>query len=196
MVMINRGDYWQCGFVIPKDGFERVRARGLDAFHSDVATLAPALADRVHEIENFDSVKLLSVAVDRLECWQRDGLLCIGDAAHAMSPIGGVGINLAIQDAVAAANILIPAFRRGPPCLEDLKAVQRRREYPTRATQALQVFLQNRVIRNVLGSTGMARAPWPVRLLGRFPLLRRIPARIIGLGFRREMPEELNVSNH
>ena len=196
LVLIARGDYWQCGFVIPKGGFERVRARGLDAFHSDVANLAPALADRVCEIENFDSVKLLSVAVDRLECWHRDGLLCIGDAAHAMSPIGGVGINLAIQDAVAAANILIPAFRRGRASLKDLKAVQRRREYPTRATQSLQVLLQNRVIRNVLGSTGMARAPWPFRLLGQFPLLRRIPARIIGLGFRREMPEELNVSNH
>ncbi len=196
LVLIARGDYWQCGFVIPKGGFERVRACGLDAFHSDIATLAPALADRVHEIENFDSVKLLSVAVDRLECWQRDGLLCIGDAAHAMSPIGGVGINLAIQDAVAAANILIPAFRRGPPRLEDLKAVQRRREYPTRATQALQVFLQNHVIRNVVGSEKRAPPPWPVRLLGRIPVLRRIPARVIGLGFRPEMPDALKASNH
>ena len=128
--------------------------------------------------------------------WYKDGLLCIGDAAHAMSPIGGVGINLAIQDAVATANLLVPRFREGSVRLEDLKAVQKRRESPTRKTQELQVFVQNRVIRNVLGSAGMARAPWPVRLLERFPLLRRIPARIIGLGFRREMPEEPSPRNH
>ena len=191
LVLIARGDYWQCGFVIPKGGFDRIRARGLDAFRADIADLAPTLVSRVHEIENFDSVKLLSVSVDRLERWQRDGLLCIGDAAHAMSPIGGVGINLAVQDAVAAANILIPAFRGGRPSVDDLKAVQRRREYPTRATQALQVFLQNRIIKNVLESDERARPPLLLRLVGRFPLLRRIPARIIGLGFRPEQPNEI-----
>ncbi|HEY2444727.1 MAG TPA: FAD-dependent oxidoreductase [Rhizomicrobium sp.] len=189
LVLIGRKDYWQCGFVIPKNGFDGVRARGLDAFRSDIAGLAPALAERVQEIADFDDVKLLSVAVDRLDFWQRDGLLCIDDAAHAMSPIGGVGINLAIQDAVAAANILIPAFRRGQPGLADLKAVQRRREFPTRATQALQVFLQNRVVRNVLGSEKATGLPLPVRLLQHFPVLRRIPARIVGLGFRPEMPK-------
>ncbi|MGH6889976.1 MAG: FAD-dependent oxidoreductase [Rhizomicrobium sp.] len=188
LVMIARKDYWQCGFVIPKGDFERVRTQGIDRFRANIATLAPAVADRMQEIESFDAVKLLSVAVDRLVRWQRDGFLCIGDAAHAMSPIGGVGINLAIQDAVAAANILIPAFRRGRPTLDDLNNVQRRREFPTRATQALQVFLQNRVISAALANQSRSSVPLPLRLVQRIPLLRRIPARLIGLGFRTELP--------
>ena len=191
LVMIARKDYWQCGFVIPKGDFDRIRGRGIDVFRADVARLAPALGPRVQEIDSFDTVKLLSVAVDRLERWARDGLLCIGDAAHAMSPIGGVGINLAIQDAVAAANVLIPAFRAGTPRLRHLNAVQRRREFPTRATQALQVFLQNRVIRPALAreSSNGGRLPLPLELVQRLPVLRRIPARIIGMGFRPELPD-------
>lgn len=191
LVMIARKDYWQCGFVIPKGDFDRIRERGLDAFRVDVERLAPSLGDRVREIDSFDKVKLLSVAVDRLERWDRDGLLCIGDAAHAMSPIGGVGINLAVQDAVAAANVLIPAFRDGVPSLRDLDAVQRRREFPTRATQVLQVFLQNRVIRPALASENShrGRLPWQLELVQRLPVLRRIPARIIGMAFRPERPD-------
>lgn len=189
LIMIAREDYWQCGFVIVKGGFDKFRERGLDRFRTDVATLEPALEDRMHEITSFDDVKLLSVAVDRLVDWSRAGFLCIGDAAHAMSPIGGVGINLAIQDAVAAANVLIPAFRRGTPNSRDLKAVQRRRQFPTRATQALQLFLQNRIISPALASRNSGRFPAALKLLQLWPRLRRIPARIIGIGFQPERPE-------
>jgi 2-polyprenyl-6-methoxyphenol hydroxylase-like FAD-dependent oxidoreductase len=188
LVMIARKGYWQCGFVIPKGGYDRIQARGIDRFRAEIAELTAAVTDRVQEIESFDDVKLLSVAVDRLTRWQRDGFLCIGDAAHAMSPIGGVGINLAIQDAVAAANILIPAFRRGVPTPDDLKMVQRRREFPTRATQALQLFVQNRVISAALANESPAKVPLPLRLVQCMPVLRRIPARLVGLGFRPELP--------
>jgi 2-polyprenyl-6-methoxyphenol hydroxylase-like FAD-dependent oxidoreductase len=189
LVMIARKDCWQCGFVIPKGDFDRIRAHGLAAFRDGIAALAPAVADRVYEIGSFDEVKLLSVAVNRLRRWERSGYLAIGDAAHAMSPIGGVGINLAIQDAVAAANILVPAFRRGAPDLAVLRAVELRRKFPTRATQALQLFVQNRVIRRALAQEGPVRVPWLLRLVQRFPILRRVPARLIGLGFRPEMPK-------
>ena len=185
-VMLNRDDYWQCAFVIPKGGFDEIRARGLPALRKEIAGLAPHLRDRVDELKDWSDVKLLSVSVDRLRAWHRPGLLCIGDAAHAMSPIGGVGINLAIQDAVAAANILIPRLLRGSVSQRDLEAVQRRREFPTRATQRLQVVLQNRVIGRVLASTAKMSPPFAVRLLGWMPLLRRLPARLIGLGFRPE----------
>jgi 2-polyprenyl-6-methoxyphenol hydroxylase-like FAD-dependent oxidoreductase len=185
-VMLNREDYWQCAFVIPKGGFDEIRARGLPALRQEVAGLAPYLRDRVDELRDWSDVKLLSVAVDRLRAWHRPGLLCIGDAAHAMSPIGGVGINLAVQDAVAAANILTPRLIEGPVAERDLEAVQRRREFPTRATQRLQTVLQNRVIGRVLASTAKMSPPFPVRLLGWMPLLRRVPARLIGLGFRPE----------
>jgi len=185
-VMLNRDDYWQCAFVIPKGGFDEIRARGLPALRQEIAGLAPHLRDRVDELKDWSDVKLLSVSVDRLRAWHRPGLLCIGDAAHAMSPIGGVGINLAIQDAVAAANILIPRLLRGSVSQRDLEAVQRRREFPTRATQRLQVVLQNRVIGRVLASTAKMSPPFAVRLLGWMPLLRRLPARLIGLGFRPE----------
>ena len=186
LVMLNREDYWQCAFVIPKGGFDEIRARGLPALRQEIAGLAPYLRDRVDELKDWSDVKLLSVSVDRLRAWHRPGLLCIGDAAHAMSPIGGVGINLAIQDAVAAANILTPRLLQGSVSQRDLEAVQRRREFPTRATQRLQVVLQNRVIGRVLASTAKMSPPFLVRLLGWMPFLRRLPARLIGLGFRPE----------
>jgi 2-polyprenyl-6-methoxyphenol hydroxylase-like FAD-dependent oxidoreductase len=185
-VMLNREDYWQCAFVIAKGGFEEVRRRGLPAFREEIARLAPYLRDRTAELHDWDDVKLLSVAVDRLRVWHRPGLLCIGDAAHAMSPIGGVGINLAIQDAVAAANLLAEPLLQGAVAEDDLRAVQRRREFPTRATQGLQVFVQNRVISRVLANRRGIRAPLLLRLASRWPYLRRFPARIVGLGFRPE----------
>jgi 2-polyprenyl-6-methoxyphenol hydroxylase-like FAD-dependent oxidoreductase len=189
-VMIDRGDYWQCAFVIPKGGFADVKARGLDAFRAEVARLAPFLRDRVGEIADWDRVKLLTVAVNRVREWYRPGLLCIGDAAHAMSPIGGIGINLAVQDAVAAGNILAQPLRRGPTAIDELRAVQRRRELPTRITQRAQVIIQNRIIGRVL--TTQAKAfplPLPLRLLRAWPFLRRIPARLVGLGVQ---PEHVN----
>ena len=185
-VMLDRNDYWQCAFVIPKGGYDEVKSHGLDAFRAEIASIVTFLHDRVRELESWDDVKLLTVAVNRLDTWFRPGLLCIGDAAHAMSPIGGVGINLAIQDAVAAANVLVPRMRQGRATLDDLRAVQRRREWPTKMTQRAQVMIQDKVISNVLGRATMPRPPWQLRLLGWFPILRRLPARIIGLGFRPE----------
>ncbi len=190
MILIDRGEYWQCGFLIRKGDFEKIKQRGLDAFRQDIATVAPFLRDRAAEIKDWEAVKLLTVAIDRLRHWSKDGLLCIGDAAHAMSPIGGVGINLAIQDAVAAANILIPAFRDGAPDMETLEAVQQRREPPTRKTQRLQIAIQNRVINQVLGRPGRARLPWALRVARHFPILTRIPARIVGIGFLPEHIEQ------
>jgi len=185
-VMLNRNDYWQCAYVIPKGGYDEIRARGLASFREDIARLAPYLRDRTAELADWSDVKLLSVSVDRLRQWYRPGLLCIGDAAHAMSPVGGVGINLAIQDAVAAANILAPRLQQGPVSEHDLRAVQQRREFPTRATQAMQVAVQKRVIGRVLESTGKLSAPLPVRLLRLMPFLTRLPARLIGIGVRPE----------
>jgi len=186
LVTLDRGDYWQCAFVIAKDGYDAVRSAGLEAFRAELVHLAPHFSGRVQEIASWDDVKLLTVALNRLERWYQPGLLLIGDAAHAMSPIGGVGINLAIQDAVAAANILVPPLRRGTVTMENLHAVQRRRELPTKLTQGVQQFIQNRVISNVLKATQAPRPPWPVRMLGRFPFLQRFPARAVGLGFRPE----------
>jgi 2-polyprenyl-6-methoxyphenol hydroxylase-like FAD-dependent oxidoreductase len=186
-VMIDRGDYWQCAFVIPKGGFDEVKRRGLDAFRADVARVAPFLRDRVSEIADWDHVKLLTVAVNRVREWCRPGLLCIGDAAHAMSPIGGIGINLAIQDAVAAGNILGERLQRGPVGVDQLRAVQRRRERPTRITQRAQVIIQNRIIGRVLTTqAGSFSLPLPLRLLRAWPFLRRIPARLIGMGVQPE----------
>jgi 2-polyprenyl-6-methoxyphenol hydroxylase-like FAD-dependent oxidoreductase len=185
-VMFDRGDYWQCAYVIAKGGIEEVRRNGLPALRESISAIAPFLADRVEELANWDAIKLLTVAVDRLRTWHRPGLLCIGDAAHAMSPIGGVGINLAIQDAVAAANILAPRFLAGAVDDEALARVERRRLLPTRLTQRLQTFVQDRVIRRVLSSTRAIGVAWPVRLLQAWPFLRRIPARVLGLGFRPE----------
>ena len=185
LVMLNRGDYWQCAFVIRKGGFDEIRSRGLPAFRDEIAHLAPHLRDRTGELADWPDIKLLTVAVDRLRVWHRPGLLCIGDAAHAMSPVGGVGINLAIQDAVATANILTAPLQRGSIADDDLRAVQRRREFPTRATQRLQVLIQNRVIGRVLESDNLS-PPLVLRLLQRLPYLTRLPARLIGIGFRPE----------
>jgi 2-polyprenyl-6-methoxyphenol hydroxylase-like FAD-dependent oxidoreductase len=185
-VMLDRGEYWQCGYVIAKGGIEALRQKGLDAFRTDIAEIAPFLRDRVGELKTWDDIKLLTVAVDRLRQWYRPGLLCIGDAAHAMSPIGGVGINLAIQDAVAAANILTGPLETGTVTPTELRKVQRRREFPTHVTQSLQVLIQNRVINRVLTSQRQFSLPWPLRLLRRFPILRRIPAWLIGIGIRPE----------
>ena len=186
LVMINRGDYWQCAYVIPKGSVESVRARGLPLFRDGLAAFAPMLADRVGELRSWDDLKLLTVSVDRLPNWWRPGLLCIGDAAHAMSPVGGVGINLAIQDAVATANRLAAPLRARRLADSDLAAVQARRRWPTKATQAVQRFMQNIVIAPALGRSGPPRAPLAVRLMARWPWLRRLPARLIGMGFRPE----------
>jgi 2-polyprenyl-6-methoxyphenol hydroxylase-like FAD-dependent oxidoreductase len=185
-VMLDRGDYWQCAFVIPKGGFNELRRRGLPAFRAAIVELNPALADRVRELSSWDDVKLLTVRVDRLRRWYKPGVLCIGDAAHAMSPVGGVGINLAVQDAVAAANILAAPLRQGPVPVGLLAKVQRRREWPTRMMQAVQIFIQTRIIKPVLALQTKPRAPLVVKLLNRFPYLRRFPARLIGMGFRPE----------
>jgi 2-polyprenyl-6-methoxyphenol hydroxylase-like FAD-dependent oxidoreductase len=185
-VMIYRGDYWQCGYVIPKGSIDALRGRSIESFRADVVEIAPFMRDRVEELRDWDDVKLLTVRVDRLRTWYRPGLLCIGDAAHAMSPIGGVGINLAIQDAVAAANLLAGPLRDGTLRTEDLARVQKRREFPTWATQRLQVVIQDRVIGRVIGGGAKLTLPWPLKLLRRFPSLRRIPARLIGMGFRPE----------
>ncbi len=186
MVTLNRDTYWQCGMVIPKGTFGEFQARGIEALRADITATAPELRDRVGELTSWDALSLLSVRVDRLRTWYRPGLLCIGDAAHAMSPIGGVGINLAIQDAVAAANALAAPLLRGVIGEDVLARVQRRRMLPTRMTQAMQVFIQNRVIRSVLGRTSTPKLPLPVRLLQRFPYLQRIPARLLGVGIRPE----------
>ena len=186
LVLIDREDYWQIAYAIPKGTADDLRQRGLPAFQEELARLAPFLLDRVSELSGWDDIKLLTVAVDRLTQWFRPGMLCIGDAAHAMSPIGGVGINLAIQDAVATANILGEKLRQGTVTEDALRAVQRRRTFPTRATQRLQLLVQNNVIKRVLGGTGRLSPPWPVRLMGRWSVLRRIPARVIGVGFRPE----------
>jgi 2-polyprenyl-6-methoxyphenol hydroxylase-like FAD-dependent oxidoreductase len=191
-IMINRGNEWQLGFVIPKGAAEQVRARGIPAFRATIMRLAPFLGDRVSELGDWNNVKLLTVRVDRLSQWYRSGLLCIGDAAHAMSPVGGIGINLAIQDAVAAANILAAPLREGRLTDEDLRRVQKRRAFPTRLTQSFQLAIQNRVIkptleRRPLGSdTKEPGLPPLLRLVRRFPAIRRLNARLVGLGFRPE----------
>lgn len=186
LVLINREAYWQCAFVIPKGEGEKIREKGLPAFREEIARLEPFLSDRVVELRDWKDVSLLTVAVNRLLQWHRPGLLCIGDAAHAMSPIGGVGINLAIQDAVATANLLGEVLLHGRPSERQLHAVQQRRTFPTRATQKMQVAVQNNVIRSVLSSSKPLTLPWPLRLLQGWPMLRRIPARLVGLGFRPE----------
>ena len=185
-VMIDRGDYWQCAYVIRKGAADEIKAQGLDAFRNAIVEVAPLMRDRVEELKTWDDVKLLTVKIDRLPQWHRPGLLCIGDAAHAMSPVGGVGINLAVQDAVAAANRLAAPLRAGTLSEDDLTAVQQRRMFPTRMTQRLQVFIQNNVLSRVLASRGTIAPPWPVRLVSSCPMLQRIPARLVGLGVRPE----------
>jgi len=181
-VLINRRDYWQCGYVIRKGAMEEVRRAGLPSFRATLGRLLPWAADRAAEIASWDQVKLLTVQIDRLRQWWRPGLLCIGDAAHAMSPVGGVGINIAIQDAVAAANRL----SNGDFSTKNLKALQRRREWPVRVTQRLQIFAQDRVIARVLGSRQAVRPPALLRFLTRYRLFRGIPGRLIGMGVRPE----------
>jgi 2-polyprenyl-6-methoxyphenol hydroxylase-like FAD-dependent oxidoreductase len=185
-VMLDREQYWQCAYVIPKGSADRVREKGLPAFRQEIVQLSPFLGERVEELRDWKDISLLTVSVDRLSQWSRPGLLCIGDAAHAMSPIGGVGINLAIQDAVAAANILAPIFMDGRPSEAELAEVQRRREFPTRATQRMQTIVQNLILARVLRSDQPILLPWPLKLFQRWPFLRRIPARLIGIGFRAE----------
>jgi 2-polyprenyl-6-methoxyphenol hydroxylase-like FAD-dependent oxidoreductase len=186
MVMLDRGDYWQCAYVIPKGGIERVKSEGLEVFRQRVVEMSPFLSDRVAELRTWDDVKLLSVTVDRLQKWWRPGLICIGDAAHAMSPIGGVGINMAVQDAVAAANRLAGPLSTGKVTDEDLQAIQERRTLPMRFTQWLQLTIQRRVISRVLASQERPKPPQVFKLFNTFPILRRIPARLIGVGIRPE----------
>jgi len=187
-VLIDRRDYWQAAFLIPKGSADEVKARGIGWLRDQIAALFPEL-ELSGGLESTDDLFLLSVALDRLESWHRPGLLAIGDAAHAMSPIGGIGINLAIQDSVAAANILAAALARGENVDSLLGRVQERREWPTRVIQRGQKLAQDNVIGAVLSGRPITRAPWPVRMLNRVPLLRRIPGRIIGLGLRRERVE-------
>ncbi|CAM3077710.1 6-methylpretetramide 4-monooxygenase [Methylobacterium mesophilicum] len=186
LITLDRGDTWQCAYLVPKGGDAALRARGLPAFRAAVAEMAPFLADRTESIADWDAVKLLTVTIDRLERWHRPGLLCIGDSAHAMSPVGGVGINLAIQDAVAAANILAASLRSGPVAEADLARVQARRMFPVRATQALQRIIQARVIATTLKADAPFRAPLALRILDRLPMLQILPARMIGMGVRPE----------
>jgi 2-polyprenyl-6-methoxyphenol hydroxylase-like FAD-dependent oxidoreductase len=186
VVLLDRGDYWQVGFLIRKGGFESIRAAGIEAFRRDLAATVPFLANRTDGIRNVDDLNLLVVRVDRLERWWLPGLLCIGDAAHAMSPIGGVGINLAIQDAVAAASLLADPLRRGPPSESELARVQRRRSPPARATQAIQVAIQKRVIDRVLAGDRPVRVGRAFKLIDRIPVLQRVPAYVIGVGVRPE----------
>jgi len=186
MVMINREEYWQCAFVIPKGSAEQIKARGIESFREEIARLVPALRDRVAELKDWNDVSLLTVKVDRLEKWYKPGLICIGDAAHAMSPIGGVGINLAVQDAVAAANILASPLAVGEPLTPFLQAVQERREFPTKVTQGAQILIQNRIISRVLATDKPLGVPSIMKLLQRWPVLQRIPAWAIGIGVRAE----------
>jgi 2-polyprenyl-6-methoxyphenol hydroxylase-like FAD-dependent oxidoreductase len=189
MVMLNRGDYWQCAYVIPKGGIEAVKREGLPAFRERVLALSPFLHDRMNEVRSFDDIKLLTVAIDRLRQWHRPGLLCIGDAAHAMSPVGGVGVNLAVQDAVAAANILAEPLRAGAVTRDDLAAVQRRREFPMKVIQRVQVIVQDKLLSPALSSNERPRPPFVMRLIQWLPVLRRLPARVLGLGVRPEHVE-------
>lgn len=185
MVLLNRGDYWQCAYVIMKGDLENIKAKGLEGFREDIIAISPFFSDRVTELKDWNDVKLLSVAIDHLEKWYADGLLCIGDAAHAMSPVGGVGINLAIQDAVAAANILYPCLLNKKPVTEDvLEKVQKRREYPARFIQRLQVNIQKGIVQR-RNSTNQ-KLPLLFKLLKWFPFLTRIPAKVVGMGIRPE----------
>jgi 2-polyprenyl-6-methoxyphenol hydroxylase-like FAD-dependent oxidoreductase len=198
MVMFDRGDYWQCAYVIPKGGIERVKSEGLEAFRGQVVEMSPFLSDRVDELKTCDDIKLLSVTVDRLKKWWRPGLICIGDAAHAMSPIGGVGINMAVQDAVAAANRLAEPLRAAKVTDEDLQAIEDRRTLPMRFTQRLQLTVQERIISRVLASRERPKPPSFFKLFNSFPFLRGIPARLVGIGIRPEhvqTPEAAPISD-
>jgi len=185
LAMLDRGDYWQCGFPILKGSAEEVQRRGIEDFRASIAQVAPFLRDRVTELRDWNDLKLLTIRVNRLLRWYRPGLVCIGDAAHAMSPVGGIGINLAIQDAVAAANILAGPLREGNVSTRDLAKIQRRRDFPTRVTQRLQEVLRKQVGRDV-GKSGTGRPSWPLRLLERTTLPCRTRTRFVGVGIRPE----------
>jgi 2-polyprenyl-6-methoxyphenol hydroxylase-like FAD-dependent oxidoreductase len=187
MVTFDRGDYWQCAYVIAKGQYDAVKARGLDAFRDDVISMAPILKSGISDVKTWDDVKLLTVAINRLKRWTRAGLLCIGDAAHAMSPVGGVGVNLAVQDAVATANLLAAKLAIGCPDENELDAVRRRREFPTRMTQAMQVVAQNKIISVALDSANRdLRVPLAVQLINALPWLQGVTARFVALGVRPE----------
>ncbi len=186
LVLLPRGDYWQCGHVIPKGGDAALRAGGIGALRDRLRALRPELGDATGALTGWEQVPLLTVRVNRLNDWCRDGLLCIGDAAHAMSPVAGVGINLAIQDAVAAANLLTAPLRAGRPGLPELRRVQERRLWPASVTQRLQLAIQNRIIAEALDAETPPDPPLPLRLFDAVPLLRRLPARLIGMGIRPE----------
>ncbi len=186
IVMLDRGDYWQCAYVIPKGAADRVRAQGIDKVRETLAGMMPGFERRLSELTSMDDLKLLTVAVERLETWWKPGVLCIGDAAHTRSPSGGVGVNIAIQDAVAASNILAAPLREKRLKDSDLAAVQGRRMFPARATQAMQVAVQNNIIAPALAGTGEVKVPFPVTLMQWFPILRRLPARLVGTGVRPE----------
>jgi 2-polyprenyl-6-methoxyphenol hydroxylase-like FAD-dependent oxidoreductase len=186
LVLLDRDEYWQCGFVIPKGGFDEIKARGLPQFHKDIVSFAGFLRDRVAELDDWSKIKLLTVQINRLQDWCRAGLLCIGDSAHAMSPAGGVGINLAIQDAVATANLLAAKLRSGPVSVDDLRKVQARREWPTRLIQGMQIFIHSRVVTGRTSDDNETSLPFVLRLLKWFPILRQLPARFIGMGPRPE----------
>ncbi len=185
IVTLDRDDYWQCAYVIAKGKIDDIKARGLDAFRSSVSALAPVLRERMSDVKSWDDIKLLTVRIDRLTRWALPGLLCIGDAAHAMSPVGGVGVNLAVQDAVAAANLLFDKFDKGVPSLESLERIQQRRLFPARMTQAMQTLIQDRIINRAL-SGGDMKPPFVVGLINAMPWLQGLTARLLGIGVRPE----------
>jgi 2-polyprenyl-6-methoxyphenol hydroxylase-like FAD-dependent oxidoreductase len=187
VILLDRGDYWQCAYLIAKGSFEQLKAQGLGELQREIAATVPPLADRVAELDDWSKIAMLDVRVDRLDRWSRPGLLCIGDAAHAMSPIGGIGINLAIQDAVATANILTATLRAGKtPSDAEVHRIQERRMFPTKVTQAFQTFVQDRAIDPLMHGVPVESPPLAARLIDEFPLLRRLPARLIGIGVRPE----------
>jgi 2-polyprenyl-6-methoxyphenol hydroxylase-like FAD-dependent oxidoreductase len=193
VILLDRGDYWQCAYLIAKGSFAQLKAEGIGALQKGIAETVPVLSDRVGELDDWSKVAMLDVRVDRLECWHRPGLLCIGDAAHAMSPIGGIGINLAIQDAVATANILAASLAAGTtPTQSDLQRIQDRRMFPTKVTQAFQTFVQDRAINPLMRGTPVNAPPLLARLFDELPPLRRLPARLIGIGVR---PEHVRTPN-
>jgi 2-polyprenyl-6-methoxyphenol hydroxylase-like FAD-dependent oxidoreductase len=197
LFLTDRGDYWQCGVPAPKAAIAEMQAKGIEEFRAAIVELAPFLQDRVGELRDWNDLKLLTVRVDRLRQWHRPGLVCIGDAAHAMSPVGGVGINLAIQDAVAAANILAGPLREGALSTNDLAKIQRRRSFPTRLTQSVQALIQKRIAGRGLGNPGPTRLPWLLRLMERTTLPRRLRNRVIPVGIRPEhvkTPDVLNAA--
>lgn len=192
-ILLDRGDYWQCAYLIAKGSFERLKAAGIGALQREIAETVPMLSDRVAGLDDWSKIAMLDVRVDRLERWHRPGLLCVGDSAHAMSPIGGIGINLAIQDAVASANVLAAPLRAGQiPGETHLRRIEDRRMFPTKVTQAFQTFVQDRAIRPLLQGTPVESPPLFARLFEEFPLLRRLPARLIGIGVR---PEHIRTPN-